>query len=734
MSNDGKFELQSPPVEAQERLTLGASKENGSTADSTNGEKRASTRRRKDSVRLVWDSKPKRPPSPRDIEFQTAEVVIPNPARDAAQIPLSFRDGTLHNEGPDRTQMNRLIWGDNLLAMQALLASGYEGKIDLIYIDPPFESKADYSYQLNVDGTEFKKEPSLIERLAYRDTWEAGTDSYLDMLYPRLQLMRRLLGEAGSIYVHCDHNVNAYLRALLDEIFGRSNFRSEIVWKRADSHNDAHTYGAVHDSLFLYSKSSNFQFSPQFVPLSDKTVSTWYRHVEEGTGRRYNLGNLVSPHPRPNLTYRFQGIEPPTNGWRVSKVRMQGYADRGLLVTVGKTKKTLKVKQYLDESRGRQVTDWWDDISQLRGYASGDDTLLGFNTQKPKKLLDRIIRASSSDGALIGDFFCGSGTTLEVAETLGRRWIGCDFGKVGIQVTRSRLVKMDAKPFLLENIGNYQREMIYLTGGRIGEMQRIILKLYGAMPHPQHRDLGTRMVDGNGKLTPDRAVRVKGSEAELVYVGYPDRPTTAKKVEELARLADSLDGKGYKRLIVLAWDYDYNFDQDWESRIKSSNKKLKMEVERRLIPPDVYDYLRKAKNEAELEKLADKIKFHEKPYLKLAKPKIKADKKSGETEVTIGINRYVIWDLPVPDREQPKLKELIKDNFAVLIDYWAVDWNYDGATFRSQWQAIRGNGKRAKIVPTEASHTLKLKRNHKIAVRVVDIFGNDAAAVITIDD
>ncbi|MDI3522360.1 MAG: adenine-specific DNA-methyltransferase, partial [Bacillota bacterium] len=153
--------------------------------------------RKKDSARLVWDTKPRRAPNPKDIEFQTAEVVIPNPARDEGQIPLSFRDGLFGEDEIDKQEMNRLIWGDNLLAMQALLAQGYEGKINLIYIDPPFDSKADYSHRMVIEGNEFTKEPSVIERLAYKDTWAGGTDSYLDMLYPRLQLMKRLLAENG---------------------------------------------------------------------------------------------------------------------------------------------------------------------------------------------------------------------------------------------------------------------------------------------------------------------------------------------------------------------------------------------------------------------------------------------------------------------------------------------------------------------------------------------------------
>jgi hypothetical protein len=374
-----------------------------------------------------------------------------------------------------------------------------------------------------------------------------------------------------------------------------------------------------------------------------------------------------------------------------------------------------RLRRFLEEGEGVPIGTVWDDISPVNSQAKEDT---GYDTQKPEALLERIVRASSNEESLVADFFCGSGTTGAVAEKLGRRWIMSDLGKVGIQVSRGRLVQQDAKPFLIENIGNYQREMIYLTGGRIGEMQRIILKLYGATPHPNYKDLGSR--------------KAEDGVVELVYVGYPDRPTTAKKVEELARSAETLDGNGYKRLIVLAWDYDYNYDEAWDTRLKASKKPIKVNVQKRLIPPDVYDYLRKAKDEADIEKLADKIQFHEKPYLKLAKPKL-GDKKEGKREVTIGVERYVLFDLPVPEKDREKLRELVKENFAVLIDYWAVDWNYDGTTFKSQWQAIRGNGKKAKVVPTTLTEKLEAGRTYTIAVRVVDVFGNDAAGTVVVE-
>lgn len=210
-------------------------------------------RRKKDSARLIWDTKPKRAPNPKDIEFQTAEVVIPNPQRDQARLP-SFME-SLSKTTFDKTKMNRLIWGDNLHAMQALLTSGYEGKIDLIYIDPPFWTGENYYYDIIVEGEKATKSPSVVERLAFKDIWAGGVDSYLDMLFPRLQLMKRLLSETGSIYVHVDWHVGHYVKVMMDEVFGSENFRNEIAWKRSHARSSiSKIFRRAHDSIFFYSR------------------------------------------------------------------------------------------------------------------------------------------------------------------------------------------------------------------------------------------------------------------------------------------------------------------------------------------------------------------------------------------------------------------------------------------------------------------------------------------------
>ncbi|MCK4730935.1 MAG: hypothetical protein KAT65_00625, partial [Methanophagales archaeon] len=279
-------------------------------------------------------------------------------------------------------------------------------------------------------------------------------------------------------------------------------------------------------------------------------------------------------------------------------------------------------------------------------------------------------------------------------------------------------VSINAKPFLLENIGNYQRQMIYLHGGRIYEMQRIILKLYGAMPRKDFQDMGVR--------------EAEDGITELVYVSYPDRPVTAKKVEELAERADRLDGSGYRRLVILGWDYEYNYEQILKQRKEASKEKWNVEVVSKIIPPEVYEYLKKAKNEEEIEPLTGKIFFHEKPYLRLSAPEI--EHTGNKAEVTIGIQRYVIFDIPIEkEKERSEVAEIARTNFAALIDYWAVDWDYDGMVFKALSQAFRGFGKRVKTVPVKMKKELDTGKEYTVAVRVIDIFGNDATATTKID-
>ncbi len=704
------------------------------------------SRRKKDSARLVWDTKPRRAPNPRDIDFQTAEIVIPNPERDLKQLPIgytgeaitvgkpaqmSLRDSEqqkgwaydprdqrpLRLQDIEKTKVNRLIWGDNLLAMQALLAQGYEGKIRLIYIDPPFNSEEKFNFQtiLNLkDAGKFERSVSLIERLAYKDTWQGRADTYLDMLYPRLQTAKRLLTDDGAIFVHIGSEMVHYVRVLLDEVFGRQRFLNQITWKRSAAHSDPERFGIISDAILYYARGESRVWNPQYMPYSQEYIGSHYNQIDKATGKRFRYDNLYNPHPG-GYMYPLLGCPPPANGWRMPEERAQEWIQDGK-IEIPPEGRVPAYKRFLEDMPGVPLQDIWTDVPPVNSQALEDR---GFDTQKPVELLERILKAASNEGDLVADFFIGSGTTAIAAERLGRRWIGSDLGKVGIQVTRAGLVEMGAKPFLIENIGNYQREMIYLSGGRINEMLNIILKLFGATPRKDYQGLGAR--------------KGEDGQDELVFVGYPDRAVTARRIEEITKMADKLDGRGYRKLIVLAWDYDYNYSTELEKRLKSLGEKIKVKVESRMIPPDIYEHLKRAKDESEIEPLREKVKFYEKPYLKLAEPKI-GKPKDRKAEVTVGLARYVLFDFPVEDEEErAKLRKLAKDNFAVFIDYWAIDWDYDGQTFKSLWQDIRGNGRKTKVVSTSKTESLEAGKKRTIAVRVVDVFGNDAGATIQVD-
>src|SRR3990172_5273078 len=342
--------------------------------------------RKKDSARLVWDSKPRRAPNPKDIEFQTAEIVIPNPQY-KDKLPLSFRDGLFGEKEIDKQKMNRLIWGDNLLAMQALLSQGYEGKINLIYIDPPFDSKADYSHKMTIpinpsplagegnkkiplppgegkgEGIEFTKEPSVIERLAYKDTWAGGTDSYLDMLYPRLQLMKRLLAEDGSVYVHLDYHVGHYVKAIMDEIFSRDNFRNEIVWQRTRAqHTDSKTFGAVHDSILFYSRSNQFTYNIQYKEHKEEYLARFNKIDEHG--KRYMLIPAHAAGAGPARVFFGKKINPP-------KGRHWAYTQENIDKLIAQNKIELtsngtpSIRHYLEDTKGAAVQSIWTDVIPL---------------------------------------------------------------------------------------------------------------------------------------------------------------------------------------------------------------------------------------------------------------------------------------------------------------------------------------------------------------------------------
>lgn len=453
----------------------------------------------KREVELVWNGK-SREVCTAILPFQTLEH-IDEPRKEQREGELDLDLGGRQVKG----WTNKLIWGDNKLILSSLKAGALRRQIEdagglkLIYIDPPFDVGADFSMDIEIGGETFHKDPNLLEQIAYRDTWGRGADSFIAMIYERLILMRDLMHSEGSIYLHMGPAVNHFIRAVMDEVFGRTNSRREIIWKRVSSRSHGDYYPATHDYILFYSKTDELTWNQLYEPLNDEYIETKYRFTDPD-GRRYRKDNCLNQNPdRPNLTYEWNGH---VRTWRWTKDKMQGLHDAGRLIY---TKSGIpEYKRYLDESEGIALQSVWADINPVNSQAHQDTN---YPTQKPEALLERILRASSNEGDLVADFFCGSGTSAAVAEKLGRKWIATDLGKFGIHTTRKRLIqvqrelKAGGKPFRafeVLNLGRYERQAYLNVSGRLTgkkkeqalakkeqEFRDLILKAYRAEPLPE---------------------------------------------------------------------------------------------------------------------------------------------------------------------------------------------------------------------------------------------------------
>jgi adenine-specific DNA-methyltransferase len=665
------------------------------------------------------------------VSLQTREVVLP--AKDsAAQDWVTAQNRQAQQASHDDAWTNRLIYGDNLLAMAALLAGdentpSLRGKVDLIYIDPPFDSKADYRTKVTLPGVELEQKPTVIEQFAYSDTWSDGTASYLAMITPRLILMRELLADTGSIYVHLDWHVGHYVKIVMDEVFGKDNFINEIIWKRSEAHSDSNAFGAVHDVVYFYSKASSQIWNKQYVPYTDEYIDKQFKYRDESTGRRYRSADLsASGLSGGGYMYEWNKV---TRIWRCPKTTMERYRDEGRLDYTGKG--LVRYKYYLDEMPGLTVQTIWSDVSKIHHLA---DERVNYPTQKPEALVERIVKASSIEGSLVMDFFGGSGTTAAVAEKLGRRWITTDLGKPACMIMRKRLIDQDAKPFLYQAIGDYQVEAAKAMLGRdfrIGDLSHIVLSLYGALPLPPdvnpQRNLGH--IAGM-----DFGAR-KGSKT-LVLADSPNKLTGAATLKKAIAQRDNLMG-GWDRVVVLGW----NFEPSIGETITALND-ARLEV--LVIPPDLMDRLKK---KGGIDKLRGQVRFSSLQYLTIH-PVVRGaptptlpqgGRESSQETLTVRLKNYVLLSpeaINLDDANRLKLQAVINQEPLALIEYWAVDPDYDGKVFRSVWQDYRGNtanDEDALRVATQAVVSTPAKAGpRKVCVRVVDVFGFEAEVVATV--
>lgn len=636
------------------------------------------------------------------IGLQTNELVLPR--KDVSgffrgqvpNIPNAF-NAALDGE----TWMNRLIYGDNLLTMQALLAGdpqtglpSLRGKVDLIYIDPPFDSKADYRTPITLPNASFSQKPTVIEQFAYADTWEEGTISYLKMIYPRLMLMKEMLSEKGSIYVHIDWHIGAYVKVVLDEIFGKENFRNEIIWKRGTVKGAkavGNQFARNHDMILYYSKGNEYVYHTQYLPYSEEYIKQRYTK-DDNDGRG---------------PYTDQAI-----GTRSEDSLIEMAKDNRIFITsTGKR----RVKYYLSEAKGIAMDDSWNDISEVNSMAKEN---VGYATQKPEALLERIIKSSSNEGDLVCDFFGGSGTTAAVAEKLGRRWITGDVGKPASLVMRKRFIDQEVNPFLYQSIGDYQKEAFQNNKKlrRVGDLSQVVLGLFGAMPFAPEQ-----VNDRNFGY-------IKGTRT-LVMVDSPNRLTTVATVRRAVEAKASLLGGDWDKVIVLGWNFAFDISQAIE-KYKDSN------VEVLVIPPDLLDKLSK-KGFKKL--IADKtVRFSSLQYL-VVNPVVVNINEKGEDELDISLNNYVLLspdNIPLDDKDKEKLQQVMEQDPLSLIEYWSIDPDYDGETFRSTWQDYReniDNDSDPFHCINSAQITMPHKDKRKVCVKAVDVFGFESQVVLEVN-
>ncbi len=628
------------------------------------------------------------------------------------RVALPFQDvETLNESTKDRMRMkslfeqgkptewrNRLIWGDKKYVLPSLLPE-FAGKVNLIYIDPPFATGADFSFKARIpdnpqtdddESAEFTKQASMIEQKAYRDTWGGGLDSYLKWFYETAVYLHELLAEDGSIYVHCDWHAGHYIKVVMDDVFGYESFKNHITWKRSSPRGNAGTrYPELTDYILFLTKTDQNTWNSQFVAYRDEYEKKYYSYTDEKTGRLFQPTSILG-HSGINPIYEWRGRTKP---WRYPKHRLDELDSAGLLYWPPKGD-VPRLKRFLDEQKGSPVQSLWVDIPPVNSQAN---EAINYDTQKLEALLERIITASSNEGDLVLDCFCGSGTTPAVAEKLGRRWITADLGRFAIHTARKRLLEIEGvNPFVIQNLGKYERQL--WQGAQFGESnndrqrayRKFILELYRAEP-----------LEGG--------VWIHGlHKRRAVHVGSVDSPVTEADVTSIAAEFRASIGKGKTApqtngIDILGWDFAFEINEIVRDRAIAAGLDLSFKK----IPIDVMDS--RAVNQGD-------IKFYELAAL-VVKQSVK-----GKT-LTIELTDFIIPQDDLPEEVRGKIT-----HWSQWIDYWAVDWDYKDDTFHNQWQAYRT--KKEPDIELKTTHTYDGKGKFAVLIKVVDILGNDTTKLI----
>lgn len=688
----------------------------------------------KREVELVWNGK----------SNEVTNVVLPFQVIEQVDEPRAEKDvrlqSSLFDVDPRGRQLkgwtNKLIWGDNKLILSSLKNGPMrdeiqeQGGLKLVYIDPPFDVGADFSMNIEVGKEEFTKKPNVLEELAYRDTWGKGADSFIAMIYERLSLIHDLMATDSSIYVHCDWRVNSFIRLVLDEVFGKENFRNEVSWHYRTYQGQVRNYfPRKHDTLLFYAKGSPFfelQKDNNFEDNID--FKRWNRFLVND--------NEIRGNNYPKTDSRFDVF--------VKKWQKENPG------------KPVDENAVLYRLEGMTVDSVWD----IKALDPKDIRRLGYPTQKPDELLELIVNASSQEGDLIADFFCGSGTTLAVAEQLGRKWIGSDLGKFAIHTSRKRLINVqrelkkagkDYRAFGILNLGKYERQHYIGVNPNLREEEKqkqlaekeknfleLILSAYKAEATEGFRTF-------HGKKS-----------SRLVAVGPINLPVSRLFVEEVIK--ECLE-KQITKVDVLAFEFEMGLFPNIQQEAKSKGIDLALKY----IPRDVFDKRAIEKNQ---------VVFHDVSYIEV-KPHVQKSSvaieltdfsvfynqdsiKAVESELKNGSKKLVVENGQIIKVEKDKdgvvTRERLTKNWTDWIDYWSVDFNFESKkeivrikneegkieevwtgdyVFENEWQSFRTKKDRSlefKSISRELG-----KGRHKIAVKVVDIFGNDTMTIIEVN-
>jgi len=607
---------------------------------------------------LIWEGKYDEFGNRRQVDI--AGAAMPLQKIETIDEPRSRAEAQGELFAPEKAHRddfrNMLIWGDNKLVMASLLRD-FKGKIDLIYIDPPFDVGADFTMNLPIgdDGEMLDKDQSTLEMVAYRDTWGKGTDSYLFMMYERLTLMKELLNDTGNIFVHCDWRVNSLMRLILEEIFGNENFKNEIIWRYRRWPSKSKIFQRMHDNIYWFSKSIH---TPQLW-------NQLYEELSESSKRQWK-GKL-----------------------RVDRVSAKGTRYSEINET---------------DSPGTQMSDVWE-ISQI---TAPFQEYIGYSTQKPEELIERIIKSITNEGNLVADFFCGSGTTGAVAEKLGRRWIMADLGRFAIHTSRKRLIDVQRKlndehqpyrSFDVYNLGRYERQWWQKEAlkGADEEHRRVVLEFFRAEP----------LVNPPSPLLHGRKA------GAYVHVDRIDSILTREEARVVALAAQQAGGKEVQ---CLAWD----FEMDLRMYCDQLEQELGIRIKLYTIPREIMERNRK-----------DPPPFFEVATL-TAEPVYRTNE--NKRTVDIKLTSFIPSLAEVPEKELKALQERALQSGFDFIDFWAVDFEYHPQQpFNHHWQAFRTRRNRALPTVSDLHYTYAKPGKYTACIKVIDVFGADTSITVEVN-